>query len=880
MDVICISETWFDPNINDEMFQVEGYKLFRADRVERAGGVAMYVRKSLKCHLLQKSDSNSNVEYLFLVINGVNGPVLVSSVYRRNNRIDFKLYTDLLANISIAYKDIIVVGDFNCNILIDNSLTNNMETLGLKPTNKQSPTHFSGCTSTLLDIFFVSCIDKTLHYDQISAPCFSRHDLIYLTYAFNSDNTEQHMSEFSFRDFKNINLELLANNFNSIDWDSIFFMTSPQDQILFLQDNVNSLFNNCVPTKVVKQKRQKIPWFNRDIEAVILERNALYKRWKRYKLPSDYEKFKKLRSRVNKLIRDSKKNYFEDRFKRATNSKQKWSYIREIGIGCKKQTILDANLDVELLNLQFSSSTPSDQVSFTHELTNNNENAFYFSNVTQSEVYQAISSIKSNATGFDLVSPRFLKMLLPYLLPYLTHIFNSILTSSNYPVAWKSAKVLPVPKSGNELRPICILPIVSKAFEKVMNAQILHYLNINSLLFKYQSGFRRNHSCLTALVQVSEDIRSSIDKNQVVFLGLLDFTKAFLNVDHYLMLVKLLNEYNFSTPALRLIQSYLMNRQQAVCIGGRVSSFSYINKGVPQGSILGPLLFALYINDLPQYLSRAKVHLYADDVQIYLNCDKDKTDSCAIEFNSELSAIKNWADSNKLTLNPSKCKCIVISKRGIDATSVPDILIGNEAIEKAKTAKNLGIIFNNRLTFEDHIRNAIGKTYGMLRCLWFSQSFTPKHIRVLLVKSYIVPFLLYNCELYVNMDCLTKHKLKVCFNNILRYVFGLKRFESTSYFATQLFNMNLDKLLDYRSLLFLHKIIYSGQPDYLCDHIHLTQSHRTMQIRPILFQSLVSERHFFVNTIRLWNALPPYMQNTSSVPLFKKQLALTLAQEN
>jgi len=389
------------------------------------------------------------------------------------------------------------------------------------------------------------------------------------------------------------------------------------------------------------------------------------------------------------------------------------------------------------------------------------------------------------------------------------------LTTSEFPNSWKLAKVLPIPKSGNELRPICILPVLSKAFEKILSAQITHYIENNSLISKFQSGFRPRHSCVTALIHVTEEIRSAIDSNKVTFLGLLDFSKAFLNVEHIIMISKLEHKYNFSQSALNLMKLYLSNRQQAVDHGGKTSSFIEIKKGVPQGSILGPLLFAMYIDDLPQQLNLAKVHLYADDVQIYLSCDKTVINNCAIQFNLELSAIKQWADKNGLTLNPSKCKCLVISKRPVDMESVPDILIGNDKIELVQSAKNLGVIFNSSLSFDNHIRATLGKVYGMLRCLWASQSFTPQHIRLLLAKTYLIPVLLYGCELFANMDSTHKQKMNVLYNNIARYIFDRKRFDSISTYAKQISGMSFSNLLDFKSLIALQKIISTGQPPYL-----------------------------------------------------------------
>jgi len=258
---------------------------------------------------------------------------------------------------SVTYNDIVVTGDFNCNILKDNALTNDMLELGLMPTNNRTPTHFTGGSNTLLDIFFVNNMYKTLLYDQIAAPCFSKHDLIYLTYDFVVDRHESCSQVISFRNFNQINYEFLAMKFYEIDWDSIFFMTSTEEQISFLQDKLNNLFNTCVPDKTVTVKNNKVPFINSEARSLIIERNKYYNRWKRYKINSDYIKFKELRTKVTKLVKKLKTEFYEQKFRSAATTKQKWANIREIGICRKKQNIISAALDVEQLNLEFSNSS-------------------------------------------------------------------------------------------------------------------------------------------------------------------------------------------------------------------------------------------------------------------------------------------------------------------------------------------------------------------------------------------------------------------------------------------------------------------------------------------------------------------------------------------
>lgn len=872
VDIICVSETWFTASLSDGLVSLAGYTIYRADRKKHAGGVAVYIKQGLHAKVLLKSEDLDAIEYLFLEISIGEQRLFLGSVYRPNRNINTQ---DLIAKIeskAVAYSDIIIVGDFNSNLLLERTLTESMSSLGLSPTNYETPTHYTSTANTLLDVFFINDPTKMLLYDQLSAPGFSKHDLIYLVYDF---QPKMKNSTYTYMDFNRMDRRVLEEEFLKIDWDEIYFMTSVDDQAKHLEDKVVRLYYLAVPLTTITNNKKINPWFTASIKSLIERRDFAYNRWKRFKTVEFKNDFRKARKDVNEEIRKAKMSYYGHRFSTALGSRKTWSTIKEIGIG-KNLNIVDQNVNVEELNNTFSNiPTISSNPDFYNEIIDSSEHlyeAFEFSYVTGPEVYSTCMNVRSDSMGYDNIHPRFLKIILPLLLPHITHLFNSIIMRSCFPMKWKHAKIIPIPKAKTEYRPIAILPFLSKVFEKLIHKQIILFLNKHNLLNTKQSGFRAKRGCITALMDVSEDIRRDIDAGKINILVLLDHSKAFDTVDHTILIMKMRHIFNFSNTATKLLSSYLTFRSQSVFAMNTNSNTLPITRGVPQGSILGPLLFSMYANDLPDQLSHCKVHMYADDVQIYLGGNIDTIHETVRKINVDLNKVFIWASANGLCLNPLKSKCIIMRKKSLNFNCNIDVMLNGERVEVVQSAKNLGIHFNATLTWKTHVNAIIGAAYNKLRALWITQYFTPQRIRLMLIKTYIMPTLLYGCEIFSNCDSVSKTKLNLLFNNIVRYVFSLRKYDHISSYTDKIYGVTLDGLFKIKVLTSLQKIIYLEQPDYLYQRLTFSRSNRGRILIPFRHQTLTSEWQFFIHAVRLWNTLPRNIQTTSNAYQFKKAL--------
>lgn len=865
IDIVCVSETWFNPNLNSNLFSLKGFKKpYRADRIRTTGGgVAIFVKNYIRsCHV-KCSDGTDSCDYYFIDIFEGDNKCSVGTIYMPPRMASSRMITPIVEEMCSRVPNLFICGDLNINLFqpSSNCFKTSINSLGLSFINNTEPTHFfPNCAPSLIDVFLTSDENFVKCYSQLSVPVFSYHDLIFSTLDLNFDKKSQH--SFQYRDFRNINLENLFNECMSMDFHSMYTTSNVNYQIEYFTSVIKDLFNKHVTLKTFNMKSRSCPWLSADILNAIKARDVSYRRWRRFGCPEMLLDFKRLRNSVTNLIKIAKYRFYNNKFNSDRSSKFFWKEVKNIGLRKDVQSC-DDNIDLEGLNVKFSTSQTQFCEMSSRRAENDTTNAFSVSAVDDYQVGKAIFSIKSKCTGLDNIHPDFIKILLPFLLSHITHIFNTIIMTSTYPILWKTSKIIPILKQGKkkEYRPIAILSFLSKVFESLISNQIKYYIKDKQLLNPLQSGFRSGHSCVSALLNVSDDIRHALDNKFTTVITLLDFSKAFDCVNHNLLCDKLTTLFSFSDTTKKLIYSYLTNRMQAVSCNGRMSSFLPVNNGVPQGSILGPLLFSLFINDLPSVLSYCQFHIYADDVQLYISFPEIMLRDAISKMNIDLQAIYDWSTRNGLKLNPEKTKALPISINKPNPDNFPPVMLNNCIIEYVAQVRNLGLVFNNRLTWNNHVDTVVSKIYASLRGLSVTKSVLPTHIKLKLVKALVLPIITYGCELFADLDSQSAHKLKVAFNAIARFVFNLRRFDHVSFQARQLFNCDLVAFFKYRCCILLFKLIVKKTPSYLCDRLNFCVSSRSILLRSSTFTCLTSRRQFFVHAVRLWNNLPSHMRS-------------------
>ena len=480
---------------------------------------------------------------------------------------------------------------------------------------------------------------------------------------------------------------------------------------------------------------------------------------------------------------------------------------------------------------------------------------FSFTPVTDAQVLSVINSTYTNSTGPDHISKSMLKIASPTILPHLTALINSSFSGCTFPSSWKNSHIRPLlktitPISPSDTRPIALLPEMAKIQERLAFDQLLHHLESNNLFSPRQACYRKGHSTQTALLGVLDDIREAIESRRITFLMLFDFSKAFDCIPHKRLLQKL-RRYHLSDNTIKWLFSYLHDRRQTVIDdNGNPGPWNRVSSGVPQGSVLGPLLFALYINDLPESLTFSNFMIYADDTQIYHHCLPSQILEGIASIQRDAQSVAAWAQQNGLELNLKKTKVMVIGSssyiNSIDFASLPSIIVNNQPIEYVHLFKNLGVHITSTLSWKPHVDHILKKVFSSLGSLKFYRKSLSTSLRIQLIKSLVLPHFDYASIVFIGLDKSRTLELQTAHNSCIRFIFGNIPFIPTSNVNTHLTHkrlqlgwLSLTSRRYFQLACLIYKTISNNNPKYLSDRLTVRQfsalTSRSIRLPPRIF---------------------------------------------
>ncbi len=513
-----------------------------------------------------------------------------------------------------------------------------------------------------------------------------------------------------------------------------------------------------------------------------------------------------------------------------------------------------------------------------------------FTPVSVDEMAKIVKNASNACCEKDPIPTKLVKSsLLEILLPTICEIINLSLSTGTFPQLYKQAHVKPLlkkitldPDILKNFRPVSNLTFVSKLIEKVVANQLTDHLKSNNMLETFQSAYKPCHSTETALLRVSNDILRAIDDKQCVAVALLDLSAAFDTIDHFILLDILSNDLGVDGIALQWFRSYLSNRTQCVSIEGTVSEPVDLPYGVPQGSVLGPLLFCAYMTKLGQIIQihNLSYHIYADDTQIYLSFNLNESQSAVTKLELCISEIRTWMVTHKLKLNDDKTEFITISspynKNDINGLKIK---IGDESILASKSVRNLGVIMDCVFNMQDHITSVCQACYFHLRNIGSIRRYLTNETAAQIIHSFVTSKLDYCNSLLYGLPQNSLERLKKVQNTAVRIITTCKIQDNITPHLKYLHWLPVHLRIDFKINLLTFKSLNGLAPDYLSSLLQFRKTKKSLRSEtkklldtPRTRTTSYGDRAFSVCAPVLWNDLPDEIRFETELSLFKSKL--------
>ena len=897
--VIGLCETHLTDD-TEYLYKLPDYNFYSTNILSNKGGVCMYVKNCIPCKIRTDLLTSTNyLESVFVECVVDNEKLVIGMVYHRPGSSFPNFIEDFINLLEKIRCKCILLGDFNINILnehFDNNVANFVNVMRehfYHPVITK-PTRVQNGSATLLDHIWLNFDHDRTHQSHIIFSGITDH--FPTTYHLKSNSVNEDHKVITYRVFNDQCDQNFKYKIENHDWNILHEIVGVNESFEYFNNVLSNYFNECYPvkTKRIKNNSIKSPWITTGLKESIKIKYKLYK--KIVKRPITYgDRYRTYRNNLTRLIKVAKSYYYRDKFAECKgNSKKIWSNINNllgknqsnsnVVFRINNEDTMDENIIADSFNNYYvnkaheiDSNLAASDRNFAEYLPNRPFNEIRWNLTSELEIKSIIYKSNNTNGGPDKLPMLLFKNNASFLAPIISHLCNKSLSSGIFPTVHKAGIVVPLYKSKERddiknYRPICLLNSMSKILERVIHTRLMYHLESNNILSDDQFAYRKSRGTDTAILKFTKNVIENLENGMITVAAFLDLTKAFDCVNHQILLRKL-DHYGIRNVSLQWFSSYLRDRKQRVKFRNAISSEKTINIGVPQGSILGPLLFLIYFQDICMASDIGREILFADDATVYES--GYNVFHIINSLNEKLFAISQWLLANRLSANAIKSDGMIFAKNNI-YYPLPPLKLYGSPIAYNHMVKFLGVFIDAKLTWNFHIFSIQKKLSRASGVLYTLRNKIPRYIARTIYFCIAYPYLTY-CNI-VWGSCYQTNLKKIITGQkrLIRIIMKCNRTTHSDPLFKKLKLLKLNDIIKMNTALFVFKtinnLIYSPIPFTFRNvpHYRLRGNHVNLEVPYVRLRH--SQLFVHVRGANLWNSIPQNLHHSPTVISFKRNL--------
>ena len=909
VDVLVLSETKLDGSYKQDVLDIDGYCCIRKDKRSNSGGLLAYISKDIPLSEGSISICNNEIECMSIELNIGDDKLMLLGMYK-NPKMDpvlfKKTFNEICEKMCDSYENIIVIGDLNFNMMKENMLSHIIPAFSLENIIKEA-TCFKSSQASIIDVMLVTKRRKFIQTFSVNTGISDFHNLI--GGVLRLHKPAPRIKKISVRKLSKIDYEQLKKDITQMDLtnsiDSCNDVNSAYD---LMHEKLCAMLDKYAPKKQKIIKKNDFHCMSKELRKEILYRNRLRNKYYKFRSNHYLMLYRSQRNKVNAIKRKEISKYFHEKCQSGTRNKDFWKAIKplfsksrtksdSIPLREKGEIVTDEQKVCGIFNGFFQSigsdiGLPENNDKPLHDIIDHyqehpsvkcikentsspNSSRFFFRFVSEREIMKYIKQLSvKKAAGYDEIPAIFVKKIGMQLAKPLTQLMNRCILENTFPSKMKMANITPLYKKKDKLnkdnyRSVNLLPILSKIMERALFDQIYEF--INPKFHSYLSGFRKGYSCQDVLLRMTEDIRQSLDRGFTLGIIAIDLSKAFDCMPHGLLLAKL-SAYGFDIDSCHLMQSYLMNRLQRVKIGETFSDWVNNIKGVPQGSILGPLLFNIFINDFLFVKLNSKTYNYADDNTLISK--ENDIDTLNDKLRQDCIITMEWFKHNNMKANASKFQLMYVSRSNEFNDNA--IVVEDTKLQPLKSINILGMELDQHLKFITHVDEICHQTGKQINALKRIKHHLENDSKLTIYNSYMNCNFNYCSVIWMFANKSTLDKIERTNKRALRFVTN-KSHLSYNEICKKEKQLSIYKKCIKNMAIQMYKVKRGTAPDYISELFRSHNSGYEMRdnsrlVLPAFNTVRYGKNSFSYLGAKIWNSIPVTIKNSVSLSTYKSAL--------